>query len=140
MMGTGRRKALQAGASPFEEAVDRIDRRGEHLGYLARVDPEDVAQDEHGQLARRQDLKSSYEGQRDRLGLFVPSLRPQRHVHHTLEEGVGEWLEPDDLAEAGRLRRLILSDIPLLGRASAGGTTRIEAPGGGDPVEPRADR
>ena len=42
--------------------------------------------------------------------------------------------------EPGRLGRFILGDVPLLGRASAGGTTRVETPVGGDPVEPRADR
>ena len=104
------------------------------------MEPEDVAQDEDGELARRQDLERGHERQGDRLGLLVPSLRPQRHVHHALEEGVGERLEPHDLAESGRLRRLILGDVPLLGRAPAGRTARVEAPVGGDPVEPRADR
>jgi hypothetical protein len=84
------------------------------------VESEDVAQDEHGELARRQDLKSGHESQGDRLGLFVASLRPERHVHHTLEDGVWEWLEPYDFAEPGRLGRFILGDVPLLGRASAG--------------------
>jgi len=108
------------GERKFEEAVDRIDRRLEHVGHLVRVEPEHIAQDEHGELARRQDLKSGHERQGDRLGLFVPSLGSERHVHHILEKGVGEGFEPDDLAHARRLGRFILGDVPLLGRASVG--------------------
>jgi len=48
--------ALQRGAGPFEGAGDRFDGGVEHVGHLVRVESEDVAQDEHGKLARRQDL------------------------------------------------------------------------------------
>ena len=58
----------------------------------------------------------------------------------TLEEGVGIRLEPDDLAEPGRLGRFDAGHVPLLGRASAGRAARVEAPVGGDPVEPGAQR
>jgi hypothetical protein len=84
------------------------------------VESEDVAQDEDGELARRQDLKGGHEGQRDGFGLLVAGLRAERHVDRTLEEGVWKWLEPYDFAEPGRLRRFNLGHVPLLGRASAG--------------------
>ena len=72
------------------------------------MESEDVAQDEDGELARRQELKGGHEGQGDGLGLLVAGLRAERHVDRTLEEGVGKWLEPDDFAEPGRLGRFNL--------------------------------
>jgi hypothetical protein len=54
--------------------------------------------------------------------------------------GVGIGFEPDDLAEPGRLGRFNIGHVPLHGRASTRGTTRVEAPVGGDWVEPGADR
>ena len=72
----GRRQpALQAGAGPFEGAVDRFSCRLQHAGHLARVEAEDIAQDEHGELARRQDLKGGHEGQGHGFGPLVASLR-----------------------------------------------------------------
>jgi NAD(P)-dependent dehydrogenase (short-subunit alcohol dehydrogenase family) len=99
------RAALQAGAGPFERAVDRFDRRVEHVGHLVGVIPEDFAQDEHGALASGQDLKGRHEGERDGLGLFVTCLGAKRQVDRPLEEGVGVWLEPRDFAQPGRLGR-----------------------------------
>ena len=104
------------------------------------MESEDVAQDEDSELARRQDLKGGHESQRDRFGLLVAGLRAKRHVDRTLEEGVGKWLEPYDLAEPGRLGRFNLGHVPLLGGSSAGRATHVEAPVGGDPVEPCAYR
>jgi hypothetical protein len=43
---------LQAGARSFEGALDRFDGRVQHPGHLARVESEDVAQDEDGELTR----------------------------------------------------------------------------------------
>jgi hypothetical protein len=129
----GRRRCRLA--RPFEGAVDRFDGRVQHVGHLVRVESEDVAQDEDSELARRQDLQGGHEGQRDGFGLLVAGLRAERHVDRALEEGVGKWLEPHDLAEPGRLGRFNLGHVPLLGRAS-----RVEAPVGGDPVEPGAER
>jgi hypothetical protein len=134
----GRRRCRLA--RPFEGAVDRFDGRVQHVGHLVRVESEDVAQDEDSELARRQDLQGGHEGQRDGFGLLVAGLRAERHVDRALEEGVGKWLEPHDLAEPGRLGRFNLGHVPLLGRASAGRPTRVEAPVGGDPVEPGAER
>ena len=74
------------------------------------------------------------------FGLLVAGLRAERHVDRPLEQGVGEGLEPHDLAEPGRLGRLDPGDVPLLGRAPAGRAERVEAPVGGDPVQPGADR
>src|SRR5712664_4971804 len=104
------------------------------------MESEDVAQDEDGELARGQDLKSGHKSQRDGFGLLVAGLRAERHLDRTLQEGVGKWLEPYDLAEPGRLGRFNPGHVPLLGGSSAGRATRVEAPVGGDPVEPGADR
>ena len=123
-------------------AVDRFSSRVQHAGHFARVEPEDIAQDKHGELARRQDLKGGDEGQRDGFGLLVAGLRAERHVNGAaLEKGIGIWLEPDDLAEPGRLGRFNIGQAPLLvGRASAGRATRVETPVGGDPVQPGTQR
>jgi len=48
------------------------------------VESEDVAQDEHGDLARRQRLQGGHEGQGDGFGLLVAGLWPGRHVDGTL--------------------------------------------------------
>jgi len=40
------------------------------------VESEHIAQDEHGNLAGRQDLKGGHEGQGDGFGLLVPGLGP----------------------------------------------------------------
>src|SRR5208282_2939908 len=48
--------------------------------------------------------------------------------------------EPYDLAEPGRLGRFSPGTVPLLGGSPAGRATRAEAPVGGDPVKPGADR
>src|SRR5881394_3840410 len=77
--------ALQAGAGSFECAVDRFDGHLQHAGYLAGVESKDVAQDEDGHLARRQQLQGGHERQRDGFGLLVAGLRPGRHVDGTLE-------------------------------------------------------
>jgi hypothetical protein len=104
------------------------------------VESEDVAQDEDSELAGRQDLKGGHEGQGDGFGLLVAGLRAERHAGDALEQGVGEWLEPDDLAEPGRLGRFNVGHIPLLGRTPAGRPACVEAPVSGDPVQPRAQR
>ena len=73
-------------------------------GHLVRVESEDVAQDEHGDLAGRQDLKGGDEGQGDGFDLLVAGLRAGRRGGRAVEEGVGIRLEPDDFAAAGSAR------------------------------------
>ena len=80
---------------------------------------EDIAQDEGGDLARRQDLKGGHERERDRFVLLIAGLRAERPVDGALEEGVGIRLEPYDFAEPGRLGRFDIGHAPLLGWASA---------------------
>ncbi len=53
------------------------------------MESEEVAHDKHRELARRQDLKGGHQRQRDRFALLVASLRAERHVYSTPEEGVG---------------------------------------------------
>src|SRR5580698_10921483 len=103
------------------------------------MESEDVAQDEDGELARRQDLKALHEGQGDGFGLHVARLRAERHVDRTFEESVGKWLEPYDLAEPKRLGQFDPGHVPFLGGSPAGRAKRVEAPVGGDPVEPGTD-
>jgi len=119
-IGGRRLLVLQAGAGPFEGAGDRFDGRVQHVGHLARVKTQDVAQDEDRDLAGRQHLQRGHERQRDRFGLLIDGLRAARHIDRTVEEGVGEWLEPDDLAEPGRLGRFNIGHVPLLSLAPAG--------------------
>src|SRR5262249_20690526 len=76
----------------------------------------------------------------DGFGLLVACLWAERHVDRTLKEGVGKWLKPYDLAEPRRLRWYNVGQVPLLGGSPAGRATRVEAPVGGHPVEPSAER
>ena len=112
----------------------------EHARHLAGVESEHVAQDEHRELARRQDLQGGHERQRDGFGLLVAGLRAGRHAGRVLQQGVGKRLEPDDLAEPGRLGRFDPGDVPLLGGPPAGRAACVQAPVGGDPVQPGAER
>src|SRR5215831_11187343 len=64
-VGGQRPSALQAGARPFEGAVDRFEGRVQYVGHLVRAESEDVAQDEDGELPRPQNLKRGHEGQGD---------------------------------------------------------------------------
>src|SRR5580692_2328187 len=98
------------------------------------MESEDVAQDEDCELARWQDLKGGHKSQGDRFGLLVPGLWAERHVDHTLEKGVGKWLEPYDLAEPGRLGRYNPGHVPLFGGSAADRAARVEATVGGDSV------
>jgi hypothetical protein len=104
------------------------------------MESENVAQDEYGKLAWRQDLKSGHERKGYRFGLLIAGLGPERYAHRILTERVGIRLEPHDLAEPGRRGRLNSDDVPRFRGASAGRTQHVEAPVGGDPVEPSAHR
>ena len=132
--------ALEAGAGSFKGAVGRFEGHLQHAGHLAGVEAEDVAQDEDGDLAWRQQLQGGHEGQRDGFGLLVAGLRPGRHVDGTLEEGVRKRLQPDGLVARGRHERFVLRHVPLPGRAPARCAARVEAPVGGDLVQPGAQR
>jgi hypothetical protein len=52
------------------------------------VEPEDIAQDEDGELARRQGLQRGHESQGDGFGLLVAGLWAGRPAERTLQEGV----------------------------------------------------
>jgi hypothetical protein len=51
----------------------------ECIRTVGAFESEDVAQDEHGESARRQELKGGHERQRDGFSLLVASLRADRH-------------------------------------------------------------
>ncbi len=69
--------APQAGAGAFERAVDRVDGRVEHRGDFDGVIAEHLAQDQHGTLARGQQLQRGDEGERDRFVLLIARLGTQ---------------------------------------------------------------
>ena len=104
--------ALQAGAGPFEGAGDRFDGRVQHVGHLARVESEDVAQDEDGELAGRQDLKGGHEGQGDGFGLLVAGLRAGRHVDRRPRGGRRETARARRPRRAGSARAVQLRARP----------------------------
>ena len=104
------------------------------------MEAEDVAQDEHGDLARRQHLQGGHEGQRNGLGLLIAGLRAGRPGGRVFQEVVGIRLQPYDLPEPGRLGWLNIGHIPFPGSSAAGRTQHVEAPVGGDLVEPGAQR
>ena len=66
----------ERGARALQRAVDRRDRGAQQLGDLVGLPVEDLAQDEHGSLARRQVLERGHEGQADRL----PGHREVRRI------------------------------------------------------------
>ena len=132
--------ALQAGAGSFQGAVDRLDGHLQHAGHLAGVEAKDVAKDEDGELARRKQLQGGHEGQRDRFALLVAGLRPERPVDGALDELVRKRLQPDGLVARGRHGRFEPRHVPLPGRAPTRRTARVEAPVGGDLVQPGAQR
>ena len=65
------RPALEAGAGSFKGAAGRFEGHLQQAGHLAGAESEDVAQDQDGDLARRQQLQGGHEGQRDGFALLV---------------------------------------------------------------------
>ena len=114
----GRRPpTLQAGTCPFEGAGERFDGRVQHVCHLVGMESEDVAQDEDGELAGRQDLQCRDEGQGDGFGLLVAGLRPERQVGGALEDCVRRGLQPGGLVARRRIGRSELRHVPPAGRA-----------------------
>jgi hypothetical protein len=93
--------APRAGARSLGRALDRVHGRVQHVGDLGRGEPEDVAQEEDGELAGRQDLERGHEGRGNGFRLLVTSFR--------VEEDVGMGLEPDGLAERSVLRHRLVA-------------------------------
>ena len=128
-------RALEAGAGSLEGAGDRSGGHLQHLGHLAGPESEDVAQDQDCDLARRQQLQGSHEGQRDGFGLLIAGLRPGRPAEGTGEEGVRKRLQPDGLIPRDRLE---LRHVLLPGLGAARRPARVQAPVRGDLVQPGA--
>jgi hypothetical protein len=74
------RPRSEAGPGPFQNALDRVDRRVQHPGDLVGAEPEHVAQDEHGDLAGRQELQGRHEGQGDGLALLELGVRSRAEL------------------------------------------------------------
>src|SRR5215831_3035817 len=135
-----RELALERGAGPLERAGHRLLAGLQHASDLAGPEPEDVAQDEHGALAGRQQLQGGHEGQRDGLGGLVAGLGAGRGVGQPLQQHVGVGLEPGHLAQPGGLRHVEPGQRRAHGRAAASCPQRVQAAAGRDLVEPGPDR
>ncbi len=122
----GRRQAaLQGGAGPLEDAVDRFDRRVEHLGHLAGVVPEYVAQDQHGSAGERAEpaVRSRRPGRWLRSARSGPPGRSARRSH--LRAGRPDTAPAIRLRRGGSARAVRHRGCPRLG------------PGVGSPSEAR---
>jgi len=129
-------------ARALEGAVHRRDRRPERLRDLLRRQPEHLAEDEHGPLARRQVLERRDEGELERLALLVAGLRrgvallqPQHLVRIRFE--------PDRFRKRlGRLFAVAGRRPPVVDRKDAlrPAGQGVEAGVRRDPVEPAAER
>ena len=127
----------QRGAGALQRAVDGRDTRVEQLGDFGRVPAENLAQDQHRALARREMLQGGDERQADRFSGGRDLTGIAIEVEHV---GVGDGRHPcvlgEDLGErrlVGRGRRAqIHRRGPPLAPAQL-----VEADVRGDAVEPR---
>ena len=110
------RRALHRGRTGLQHRGDVSDREAEH-----------VAQEQRRGLTRRETLQRGDERQLDRLSCLVADF------------GRGVRLQPRDLVAGRRFRRVERRDG--LGRwAPLAATDRIQAPVGGDAIQPGAQR
>ena len=131
---------LQGGAGALERAGHRLLGGAEDVGGLGGVESQHVAEDEDGALAGRQQLQGGDEGERDRFHRLVPRFRTGCAVGETLEQGVRVRFEPEQVAEPGGRGRFKAGRRCGHGRAPAGRPQRVQAPAGGDPVQPGPHR
>ena len=116
---SSRRQALiQAGAGSFKGAVDRFEGHLQHVGHLAGVEAEDVAQDR----GRRPGVAAAAAGRSRRPARWPGSARqrasgPGERLDGTLEEGVRKRLQPDGLVARGRHEQYRRTLLPLPGQA-----------------------
>jgi hypothetical protein len=75
------------------------------IGGLPSADELHYAEDEDGDLPRRQDLKGRHERKRDPFVLLVAGIRAELHIDRAFRESIGIGLEPNDFAESRRLGR-----------------------------------
>ena len=134
----------------LEGAVDGDDRRVERRRRLAGRPVEDVAGDQRRALARRQELESGEEGERDRLALDDDRVGFVGARGDLVEQAVGIGRQPRDLDERPRPRspggrsaatcrdrRWSRSCTATLGRASCRRTCRAPATPAGRSPGPR---
>ena len=115
--------------------------RVEHRGHLVGAEPEDVAQDEHRDLAGRQDLQRGHERQGDgsRSARSGPPGRAARRAapsRRASGNGSSQTTSPSRVGSGGSTSG---TSHALAGRR-LGRAARVEAPVGGDAVEPGAER
>jgi hypothetical protein len=118
-------------ALPRPTAITQRDCRSNSLVPLA---------DEDGDLARWKHLQGGHKGQRDGFALLVAGLRPERPADGALKERVRKRLQPGGLIARRRHGRFEPRHIPLPDRAPARPAARVQAPVGGDLVQPGAQR
>jgi hypothetical protein len=126
----GRPCLSERGPGALEGAVDGRHRGLQQLGGLGGAPAQHLPQDEHGSLPRRELLQGHHEGQRHRLALLGDRSRVGAVVGQVVQEPVRVGLQPRHL---GTLRS---------GRdaATPAGLEHPQAGGGGDPVQPGAQR
>src|SRR5580693_9135727 len=96
----------QRRAGTLERAGDRGDARTEYPGDLGGGQTDHVAEDQHGPLARRQELNSRQEGQRDRFPAYRHRLRAWLVggylVQQRVRVGLDPWHRDDRRSQAPR--------------------------------------
>ena len=132
--------ALERRAGALERAGHRFLAGVQDPGRLAGMEPQHIAQDDGGPPARRQQLQGGDEGERDRFPGLIPGLRAGCAVSEPRQQVVRVGLEPGQLTEPGRLRRLQPGRRRGHRRAPAGRAQRVQAPARGDPVQPGPHR
>ncbi len=119
---------VDRGPRALQGAVDRGDRRVERLGHPARREAEDLAQDEHRALARREELQGGDERELDALAPLDPRLRARQAVLHP-EALVGVRVHPHRLGERRSGAVVRVGGRPVVDGQHAGGAAgdRVEA-------------
>ena len=133
----------QLGPRPLQGAVHRRHRGVEHGGDLDRGPAQDVGQQQHGALARRQLLDRRDERETDGLAQLVAGVRPCGGIRQALQLGVGIGLDPQRFCIRPPLRPLGRRAVQLVGHHPAAPRTarhHVEGHVRRDPVEPVLDR
>ena len=124
----------------LEGAVDRRDGRVEELRDLGRLPPQDLAQDEHGPLARRQVLQRGDEREADRLARDRHARPGRRPPAATRPSGIGS-IQVSSGSAAPSGVSAVCAGPRSIGRARrCAPAQHVEADVGRDAIQPRPQR
>jgi hypothetical protein len=126
----GRPCLAERGPGALQGAVDCRHRALQQLGDLGGAPAQHLPQHQHGPLAGGELLQGHHEGQRHRLALLGDRRRVGAVVGQLVQQPVRVGLQPRHL---GTLR-------PGSKPATPAGLEQLQAAGGGDPVQPGAQR